>query len=286
MALAFAAVGLLAFAGQPRGEQAWDLSQWEPAVFLYLLLFFVAGGLVYAGALNMVGCMCRKGLDRVRVSLWLPFWLWVCGWPRALLGGVVTLGSGGGFEWAGLLVGALFLALVSFGVILPFLILSFACPFYRERLKSLLRLPAPECSPAAPRHSRTQPVKPQALREQPRRLRLHCRFLRDDDGIHRLVLARQGNFGEARGLQVLPQFGKRERAAAFGGHEHVHGKQRARYRAGAVFLHQDVADGDAPARGQRRKDLAEQGTVLGPRILVHDGAHPRQVRARRQAHRA
>ena len=91
---------------------------------------------------------------------------------------------------------------------------------------------------------------------------------------------------EAPHLQVLPQLAKRERPAAFGRHEHVHGKQRARYRTGAVFLHQDVADGDAPARGQRRIDLGEQGTVLRPRILVHDGAHPSQVRTRRQRDRA
>lgn len=62
----------------------------------------------------------------------------------ALVGGVVALGSGRGFDWPAIGGGSLFLTLVSFGLILPFLLLSFACPFYRERLKSLLRLPAPE----------------------------------------------------------------------------------------------------------------------------------------------
>ena len=40
-------------------------------------------------------------------------------------------------------------SLVSFGLILPFLILSFSSSFYRERLKALLRLPATAPAPIA-----------------------------------------------------------------------------------------------------------------------------------------
>jgi hypothetical protein len=150
VALAFAAVSLLAFAVSPAGEQMRDLSGREPLLLLYLLLFWIAGGLVYAGALNLTGRMCRKRFTRVRVSLRLPFWLWVM-WIVAggLLGGVVTLVSGSHFDWPDFAVGSVVLTLVSFGVILPFLILSFACPFYRDRLKSLLRLPPPETASAA-----------------------------------------------------------------------------------------------------------------------------------------
>jgi len=46
-------------------------------------------------------------------------------------------------------MGALVLTLVSFLMILPFLLLSFASSFYGDRLKSLLRLPAPEVALAA-----------------------------------------------------------------------------------------------------------------------------------------
>jgi hypothetical protein len=53
------------------------------------------------------------------------------------------------------------LSIVSFGLILPYLILSFACSFYRERLKDLLRLPATDSSPP-PRAS------PVATPESPR----------------------------------------------------------------------------------------------------------------------
>jgi hypothetical protein len=150
MALAFAAVSLLAFAYSPGAEQVQDASRWVPLLLLYLVLFWITGGLVYAGALNLMGCICRQQLDRVRVSVWLPFCLWAL-WLAAasVLAGVVTLVSGGGFDWVPVVMGSSVVALVSFAVVLPLLILSFACPFYRERLKSLLRLPPPEAAPAA-----------------------------------------------------------------------------------------------------------------------------------------
>ena len=41
MALAFAAVSLLAFAVSPVCEQLWDLRRYEPAILLYLVLFWI-----------------------------------------------------------------------------------------------------------------------------------------------------------------------------------------------------------------------------------------------------
>ena len=52
--------------------------------------------------------------------------------------------SGGHFEWVGLLVGPVVLALAGFALMLPFLILSFVSSFYFERLKCLLWLPVAE----------------------------------------------------------------------------------------------------------------------------------------------
>jgi hypothetical protein len=66
--------------------------------------------------------------------------------------------SGGRFEWIGLLVGPVMLSLVSFALLLPFLALSFTSSFHRERLKSLLRLPATASSPPASASRRTLPV--------------------------------------------------------------------------------------------------------------------------------
>jgi hypothetical protein len=151
VALAFAAVSLLAFAVSPVSEQVWDLRQLVPAVLLYLLLSAVATGLVFAGALNLTGWLCRKRFSRWRVSLLLPLWLWVM-WllSGGVLGCVGSLGFGESFEWVALLMLSLVLALVSYGMIFPFLILSFTSSFYRERLKDLLRLPATEPSPPLP----------------------------------------------------------------------------------------------------------------------------------------
>jgi hypothetical protein len=151
MALAFAAVSMLAFVVSPMWEQIWDLRRWVPAIPLYLLLFWMVGGLVFAGGLNLTGWMCRKRFSRRRVLLRLPFWLWVM-WLVAgsLLGCVTTFVSNEHFEWTGVLLWPLVFALVSCGMILPYLILSFASSFYRERLKNLLRLPITDSSPPPP----------------------------------------------------------------------------------------------------------------------------------------
>jgi hypothetical protein len=150
-ALAFAAVSLLAYMVSPMWEQIWDLRRYEPTILLYLVMFWITGGVVYAGGLNLTGLMCRKRFSRRRVSLWLALWVWVM-WLVAggLLACIMRLFFNDNFEWMGLLVAPLVLALVSFGMILPYLILSFTSSFYGERLKTVLRLPTIESSPAAP----------------------------------------------------------------------------------------------------------------------------------------
>ncbi len=141
-ALAFAAVSLLAFIANPLWEQALELS--------FLVVFWLLSGVVFAGALSLTGWICRKRFSSVRVLVRLPFCLWGM-WLVAgsLLAWVVAFVSGSHFDWSEFAVGSVVLALVSFAAVLPFLILSFACPFYRQRLKSLLRLPPPEAAPAA-----------------------------------------------------------------------------------------------------------------------------------------
>ena len=151
MSLAFTAVSLLAVVVSPVWEQLWGLRQYEPALLLYILLFWIAGGLVFAGGQNLTGWMCRKRFSCPRVLFRLPFWLWVM-WLVAggLLGCVMKFIINDSFEWMGMLMGTLVLALVSFGIILPYLILSFASSFYRNRLKDLLRLPTTDASTPAP----------------------------------------------------------------------------------------------------------------------------------------
>ena len=151
LALAFIAVSLLAFVVSPVWEQLWGLREYESAILLYILLFWITGGLVFAGGLNLTGWMCRKRFTCPRVLFRLPFWLWVM-WLVAggMLGCVIAFVFHDHFEWAGMLMGTLVLALVSFGIILPYLILSFASSFYRNRLKDLLRMPTADASPPAP----------------------------------------------------------------------------------------------------------------------------------------
>ncbi len=151
MTLAFAVVSLLAFIVSPIWEQLWDLRQWAPMVVLYVPLFWLAGGLVYAGALHLAGCACRKRFSRVRVSLWLAPCLWVM-WVVAgvLLGCVMRFIFGEDVEWLGFVVASFVFALVSYVTMLPFLILAFVCPFYRARLDALLRLPATIPAPPSP----------------------------------------------------------------------------------------------------------------------------------------
>jgi hypothetical protein len=150
-ALAFAAVSLMAFLVGPVSESLGDLSRLEPAVYLYLALGWIVGGVVFAGALNAAGRLCRNRFSRARISIWLTLWLWVM-WIAALglVSCVAKLGYGESFEWTALLVAPVALALVSFVTMLPLLILSFTNAFYRERLRHLLRLPAVVIPPPTP----------------------------------------------------------------------------------------------------------------------------------------
>jgi hypothetical protein len=150
-ALAFAAVSLLAFLVSPVSELVADLSRWETAAFLYLALFWLTGGVVFAGALNLTGRLCRRRPSRVPILLWLVLWLLVMWIAAAWLVSCMTkLISGESFDWTALLVAPVILALVSFATLLPFLILSFTSAFYRQRLQQLMRLPAAAVPPRAP----------------------------------------------------------------------------------------------------------------------------------------
>ena len=150
MALAFAAISLLTLAVSPVSEQVWDLARWASEALWYLLLFAIVTGLVFAGALNLTGRTCRQQFSRLRLALLFLLWLWVM-WiaAAATLACVVRLASGDSQEWYELAKATVVFSLVSFAVLLPFLILSFSSSFYRERLKVLLRLPAPAAAPAA-----------------------------------------------------------------------------------------------------------------------------------------
>jgi hypothetical protein len=108
---------------------------------LQIGMFLMASVLVIAVALALAGLACRGRYCWLRLSLWLMaalmmVWLLVIGPFFA-----IALISGGGSVPVLALVGFVGGAVgITFGVILPFLVLSFTNGFYRERLKGLLHL--------------------------------------------------------------------------------------------------------------------------------------------------
>jgi hypothetical protein len=108
---------------------------------LQIGMFLTASVLVIAVALTLTGLVCRGRYGWLRLSLWLMaalvvIWLLVIG-PFFV---IALISSGGSVPVLALFgfVGAA--AGITFGVLLPFLVLSFANEFYRERLKALLHL--------------------------------------------------------------------------------------------------------------------------------------------------
>ncbi|HTY88924.1 MAG TPA: hypothetical protein VMB80_15785 [Candidatus Acidoferrum sp.] len=121
-----------------------------------ILLAFGVG--VTAAALGLDGWICRHHYRPLALYLWLfvslsGIWLLLTA-PLFL---IVLIASGGQIAWSEFFGPVLAAAVVNFAVLLPFLILSSATPFYRNRLKALLHVipeappplnaPAPEANP-------------------------------------------------------------------------------------------------------------------------------------------
>lgn len=101
--------------------------------------------------IGLAGWFCRRRYRPLALSLWLALVLPVL-FFLALAPLFVALTYGGGVPLIALLRPVFILASMCFGVLLPFLLLSFSSPFYRARLVDLLCL-APEplaASVAAP----------------------------------------------------------------------------------------------------------------------------------------
>ena len=92
-------------------------------------------------ALSLGGLCCRRRYRPATLFQWLMLWLLVIplvlSSPFFVLAAVV---SGEAAPWGELLLGILVFAGVSLAALTPFLVLSFAHPFFRRRLQELLRL--------------------------------------------------------------------------------------------------------------------------------------------------
>jgi len=107
---------------------------------------------VTAIALSLDGLICRRRYRPAGLYLWLflpLIALWsIIAVPFFL---IALISSEGAIAWSEFFIPVLSVALIHFATLLPFLILSSACPFYRERIMALLHV-KPEVPPplAAP----------------------------------------------------------------------------------------------------------------------------------------
>jgi len=102
----------------------------------YMLIGVAVVGLLLSLAINLAGWNCRGLFDRRCLSRWLIVWI-LAGWLAFFVVMSFTDGRGPLLEMATAFV---VIAAVSFGLLLPFLLLSFTNAVYRDRLKELLRL--------------------------------------------------------------------------------------------------------------------------------------------------
>jgi hypothetical protein len=93
--------------------------------------------------LSLAGWSCRERPGWGRLLLWLIVWI-VGGLLALFVVMSVSWGVGSFLEMA---TAFLVMAAITFGLLLPFLLLSFTNAFYRQRLKELLCLP--DAAPAA-----------------------------------------------------------------------------------------------------------------------------------------
>ena len=137
--LALAGFSALAFVSQQAGSLSIELFQGGIALAL--------GVLVSAVALSLAGLLCRGRCRRVGLYGWLLILLvviWLVVTAPFLVFALIA--SGGRIGWSEFFVFIPMVALFHFVILLPFLILSSASPFYRERLKALLHV-NPETPP-------------------------------------------------------------------------------------------------------------------------------------------
>jgi hypothetical protein len=111
-------------------------------------IFLAASAAVISVALTLAGMVCRGRYAWLRLSLWVlaalaVLWLLLIGpfFLVAMISGRGQVPLGALFGVVGITTG------ITFGVMLPFLVLSFVNELYRERLKGLLHLGGTEGPP-------------------------------------------------------------------------------------------------------------------------------------------
>lgn len=108
-----------------------------------LLIALGLGALVLSAALILTGWVCRIRYRPLALYAWLLpllalLWLLLA----APFVGFAMLNAGGRIGWGDFFAPLLVVVAITFATLLPFLLLSSACPFFRQRLKTLLHVKA------------------------------------------------------------------------------------------------------------------------------------------------
>ena len=101
----------------------------------------LVSALVSAAAFSLAGLSCRNRYRPAGLFVWLLLLLaviWLAVMAPFFL--IAMISSNGAIEWSEFFGPVLAVAAVNFAMLLPFLILSSASPFFRERLKVLLHV--------------------------------------------------------------------------------------------------------------------------------------------------
>ena len=124
-----------------------DWNQFTPDT-LSAGIVLAVGALVTSLALTLDGLICRGRYRPVGLYLWLflmvtVLWLVIAA-PFFI---IALIASGGRIPWSEFFIPVLWVALGNCALLLPFLLLSSASPFFRDRLKALLHV-KPEMPPS------------------------------------------------------------------------------------------------------------------------------------------
>jgi hypothetical protein len=125
-------------------RQGWSLLTIES---LQVGIVLAVGVLASAAALSLGGLICRGRYRPLGLYLWLFILLavvWLVMTAPFFL--IALIASGGRIAWSEAFVSILAVVMINYATLLPFLILSSASPFFRERLKALLHV-KPEAPP-------------------------------------------------------------------------------------------------------------------------------------------
>ncbi len=119
-------------------KQGWGFERAQDLGLIIMVAIYAAACAI---ALGVAGLLCKRRYSRLRLSLWLiALFLIVSCLTITPFFVAAVISGGAGPGWADLLIAVSAAAAIGFGILLPFLLLSFVNGFHGERLRSLLHV--------------------------------------------------------------------------------------------------------------------------------------------------